>query len=135
MNEILVLVAIRYPLKEQGVRTLKRAIDLAADQRRADLSILHINVIHRNEHVTQRDLKRAVEQEFGPLTNATYYVRDSFLLEEAILQEATQQKAEYVVIGKDTRAWWRRILTHRLNMDIDLEAFLQRHLNTNLIVV
>lgn len=135
MNEPLILVAVSYPLKEQSVRTLQRAIDLADDQGEAALAVLHVNIIHKNEHVTQEALARAVEHEVGPLANATYDVRDAFLLEEAVLYEAVQQKADYVVIGKDTRAWWRRILSHRLGIDVDLEVFLQKHLNATLVVV
>jgi len=135
MDETLILVAVSYPLKEQSVRTLQRAIELADDQGDAALAILHVNIIYKNEHVTQEDLARAVEREVGPVANATYDVRDAFLLEEAVLYEAVQQKADSVVIGKDTRAWWRRILSHRLGIDVDLEVFLQNHLNATLVVV
>lgn len=60
---------------------------------------------------------------------------NAFLLEEAILYEAVQQDADYVVIGKKTKARWRQLLTDRLGIDIDLEAFLQHHLNATLLVV
>lgn len=135
MSEMPILVAIRYPLKEQSVRTLKRAIELAGDQESAKLFILHINAIHHNEHVTKQALANAVERECGPLANATYHVRDAFLPEEAILYESIQQKAEYVVIEEDTRSKWRQILTYRLQLDVDIEAFLRDHLNAHLIVV
>lgn len=135
MSEMPILVAIRYPLKEQSIRTLQRAIELAEDQGNANLSILHINALHHNEHVTKQALANAVEREFGSLANATYHVRDAFLLEEAILYESIQQKAKYVVIEEDTRGKWRQILTHRLQIDVDVEAFLREQLNAHLIVV
>ena len=129
------LIPIRYPFEERSVRTLKRAIELANDHETTHLYILHVNLLHQDEHVKRGDLVRAVEREFGSLANASYHVRNAFLLEEAILYEAVQQDADYVVIGKDTKARWRQILTDRLDIDVDLEAFLQHHLNAKLVVV
>ena len=135
MTEALFMVPLRYPLHERGVGTLQRALDLAAEHENAHLYILHVNLLHKNEHVDREALVRAVERAVGSLDNATYHVRNAFLLEEAILYEAVQQDADYVIIGKDTRARWRQILTHRLDMDIDLETFLRHHLNATLVVV
>ncbi|WP_228546265.1 hypothetical protein [Halegenticoccus tardaugens] len=94
-----------------------------------------MNLLHKGEHVERKDLVRAVEREFGSLPNVSYHARNAFLLEEAILYEAIQQDVDYVIIGKDTKARWRQILSDRLDIDTDLEAFLQRHLNTKLVVV
>lgn len=135
MRETRILVAIRYPLEAESVKTLQRAIELADEQDPAELSILHINALHRKEDVTKQALIHAVEEELGPLENATYNVINAFLIEEAILQEAIQQEAAYVVIGADTRGRWRQILTHRLNIDVDIESFLEHHLNAQLVVV
>lgn len=135
MDETGFLVPIRYPLEAQSVRTLKRAIELAADHADAHLYILHVNLLYQDEHVERGDLVREVEREFGTLANATYHVRNAFLLEEAILYEAVQQDAAYVVIGTDTKARWRQILTDRLDLDVDLETFLQHHLNAKLVIV
>lgn len=135
MSETIILVPVRYPLQEENVRTIKKAIEIAEQQGDAELSILHINVIHENEKVTRDDLVRAVKRKFGRLANATYEVRNSFLLEETILYEAVQQKADYVVIGKDRRARWRQILSFVLGTDVHLERFLEEHLNANLVVV
>lgn len=135
MNETHILAAIRYPVEEHDGRTLQKAIELTEDRKNADLSVLHINALHQNEHVTQQALINAVENEFGPIANATYSVINAFLVEEAILHESIQREAEYVVIGEDTRAQWRQILTHRLQIDVDIEAFLEHHLNAHLVVV
>lgn len=135
MTEVLFMVPLRYPLHERGIGTLRRALELAGEHENAHLYVLHVNLIHEDEHVERRDLARAIEREFGSLDNATYHVRSAFLLEEAILYEAVQQDADYVVIGRDTRARWRQILTDRLDLDTDLETFLQRHLGAKLIVV
>lgn len=135
MSKTTILVPVRYPLEEQNVRTIQKAIEIAEQQDDADLSIIHVNIIHENEQVTREDLVRAIEREFGPLTNARYEVNKSFLLEETILYEAVQQKAEYVVIGTDRRARWRRILSYLLGRNVYLERFLREHLNANLVVV
>ena len=135
MHETGFLVPIRYPLQESSVRTLKRAIELAEGYENAHLYILYVNLLHKGEHVEREELVRAVEREFGSLPNASYHVRNAFLLEESILYEAIQQDVDYVVIGKDTTARWRQILSDRLDIDTDLEVFLQRHLSTKLVVV
>lgn len=135
MNGTTILVPVRYPLKDPSVRTLEKAIEIAEQQGDATLYILHINVMQEDESVTKNDLVDAVEREFGRLANATYEVDDSFFLEEAILDEIVEQKAEYVVIGKDRRARWRRILSRHLRRDIELESFLQEYSKGNLIVV
>lgn len=135
MSETHILVPICYPLKGSSVRTLERAIEIADVRDDAVLSIFHVNTIHESKQVSQEDLARDVEREIGPLANATYDVRDAFLVEEAILYEAIQQKADSVVIGKDTRVRWRRILSHRLGIDADIEKFLRHNFSGNLVVV
>lgn len=57
------------------------------------------------------------------LVNATYEVNNSSFIEEAILNEVVQQKAEYGVIGKDRRARWRRFLSRLLSTGVDVESF------------
>lgn len=130
-----ILVPISYPLNSSSLRTLQRATELARSVNGPHLYILHVNLLHKDENVRRDALRREVEEEVGPLDNTSYHIRDAFLLEEAILYEAVQQNADYVIIGKDTRARWRQVLTTRLDMDVDLQAFLQRHLNAELIVV
>lgn len=135
MTETVFLVPIRYPLTEFSIETVKRAVELAADHENSHLYILHVNLLHRDERATRDDLASAVTREFGPLQNASFHVRSAFLLEEAILYEAVQQDADYVIIGRDTRARWRQILSDRLDIDVDLERFLRDHLNAELVVV
>ena len=129
------MVPLRYPLEAQGSKTLQRAIHLTEEHADAQLYFLHVNLVHQNEHVRKNEFREAIEREIGSQESATYDIQNAFLLEEAILQEAVNQDADYVVIGKDTRSWWRRILTRRLGMDIGLEVFLQKHLGTKLIVI
>lgn len=133
MPETLVLVPIRFPLEEPGVRTLRRAVDLAADHEDAHQYVVHVNLLHRDERVDRDDLETAVTRAFGPLPNASYHVRNGFLHEEAILYEAVQLDADYVVIGRDTRARWRQLLSDRLDIDGDLEGFLREHPGARLV--
>lgn len=131
----IVLVPVRYPLKAPNVATLRRAADLAAQCDEIHLYILHVNLLYNDEDVSRMDLQRAIEQAVGPLPNASYHVRDAFLLEEAILNEACYQNADYVVIGRSLRSRWHQLLATRLGMTVDLETFLKQHLDGNLVVV
>lgn len=94
-----------------------------------------MNLLHRDERVGRDDVGAAVVRTFGPLPNASYHVRNAFLHEEAILYAAVQQDADWVVVWKDTRARWRRLLTDRLDIDGDLEGFRREHLGARLVVV
>ncbi len=113
---------------------MARAIDLADELDDPHLYILHVNVLHEGEAVDRTDLRRAVEEAVDPPSNASCHVRDAYLIEEAILREASQQNADYVVIGKSMRARWRRLLADRLGVGVDLEAFLDNQLNAELVV-
>lgn len=134
MPRTAVLVPIRYPLAASSVQTVSRAIDLAEGFDDAHLFILHVNVLHRGEDVDRTELRRAVEDEVDPPASASCHVRDAFLIEKAILDEATQQDADYVVIGESLRARWRQLLADRLGVGVDLEAFLHHRLNAELVV-
>lgn len=135
MSESLILVSVRCPLRIPGIRVLHRAIELQEQAEGGHLFVLHVNRHHRGERIDREELACAVRKEVGPLDDASYHVRSAFLLEEAILYEAIQQEADYVVIGKTTKARWRRILSSRLGLNLDVESFLRRHLETNLVVV
>lgn len=135
MPEKLVLVPISYPLQSASVGTLRRAVEETDSLEDGHLYVLHVNLLHRSEDVDREDLRRAVERELGPLDNVSYHVRDAFLHEEAILYEAVQNDADYVVIGKDRRARWRQMLSKRLDLGVDLGEFLEEHLHAELIVV
>lgn len=135
VTQTTVLVSIRYPLNVTGVQTIKRAVAHADQFDDAHLFILHVNLLHKGEHVNRTGLRHAVEQEVGSLANVSYHIRDAFLLEEAILNEAYQQDADYVVIGKSRRGRWRRLLSDFLGIDLDLETFLHQQLGAKLLVV
>jgi K+-sensing histidine kinase KdpD len=134
MAQRTVLVPVHYPLKDRTVRALERAADLARE-RDADLSVFHVNLVHHDEDVSPDDLRDAVEAEIGPLSRTSYAVRDSFLLEETLLNEATQPDVTCVVVGKTTRTRWRQLLSQLLSTDVDVEAFLRANIDVEVVAV
>lgn len=135
MSEPTLLVPLSYPLKDHGKRTVRHAIELADRLENAHLYFLHVNLAYKGKTVKKRHLVDAVTREFGTLPNASYHVREAFLLEEAIINEATQQDVSHVIIGKDRKARWRQILAERLDIDVDLAAHLGQHLSAEVVVV
>ncbi|WP_435154559.1 universal stress protein [Haladaptatus sp. DFWS20] len=128
-----VLVPVRYPLSEHSRRTLSEAIRIA-EERDADLTILHVNLYHRGSETTRTDLKRTVEKAFGRLMNARYVVRNGFLVEETILEEVAATRADVVVIGRKQMGRWRRAI-RRLVDDPNIETFLSEKIDCELITV
>ncbi len=129
----LVVVPVRYPLTDHSKKTLSEAIRVA-DEREADLTILHVNLFQHGEHVTRTELKRAVEREFGRVQNARYVVRKGFLVEETILEEIAGEAADIVVIGSKQAGRWRRMV-RKLLSDPDIDSYLREKLDCTVITV
>lgn len=128
-----VVVPVRYPLSTHSKRTLERAVEIA-EERDAELTVLHVN-LHQNSHRTTRsELKRAVERSIGRIPDARYVVRGGFLVEETILDEIAAEHADVVVIGHKQAPRWRRALA-RLTKDPDIEKFLRKRLDCTVITV
>lgn len=127
----LVVVPVRYPLSEHSRRTLATAIEVA-DERDANLSVVHIDLYQSGQRVTQAELKRAVEREFGHLSNARYAVRTGFLVEETILDEVATEGAGVVVIGKKQSSRWRRMI-RRVTDEPDVAHFLRDQLDCEVV--
>ncbi|WP_440005746.1 universal stress protein [Halomicrococcus sp. SG-WS-1] len=128
-----VLVPVRYPLSAHSKRTLASAIDLA-DERDADLTVLHVNLYHRGDDVTRRDLKRGVERASDQFARVRFVVREGFLVEETILEEIVATDADVVVIGRKQVGRWRRTI-RRIIGDPDIEAFLDEKVDCELVTV
>lgn len=128
-----VVVPVRYPLSEHSERTLRTAVRVA-DERTADLTVLHVDLFQNGRKVTRTDLKRAVEESVGELDNARYVVQRGFLVEETILEEVAAEEADVVVIGHKQAGRWRRMISTLTN-DPDIETFLRDHLDSELITV
>jgi nucleotide-binding universal stress UspA family protein len=129
----LVVVPVRYPLSRHSRATLAEAIRIA-DERDADLTILHVDLYQEGREVTRTDLKRAVEAEFGGIDYARYVVRRGFLVEETILDEVAAENADVVVIGSKQVSRWRRTFSRFLD-DPDIDQFLREKLDCDVITV
>ncbi|MFB6068303.1 MAG: universal stress protein [Halobacterium sp.] len=129
----LVVVPVRYPLSRHSKATLSEAIRVA-DERDADLTVLHVDLYQEGQNVTRTDLKRAVEREFGQLSDVRYVVRRGFLVEETILDEVAAERADVVVIGSKQVSRWRRTLNRFLD-DPDVDTFLRRKLDCEVLTV
>lgn len=128
-----VVVPVRYPLSEHSQATLAEAISIA-DEQDASLTILHINLYQDGKQVTRSQLKRAVEEEFGPLSDVRYSVQKGLLVEQSILEEIAGEEADVVVIGKKQVGRWRQMV-RRLTDDPDIDSFLRSRLNCRVVTV
>lgn len=126
-----VIVPVRYPLSEHSRRTLAEAVRIA-EERDAELTVLHVNLYHGGGNVTRMQLKRAVEKALGPVSRARYVIREGFLIEETILDEVVAEGADAVVIGRKQMGRWRRMLRKVLD-DPDIEQYLREKLDCDVI--
>lgn len=129
----LVVVPVRYPLTNHSRATLAEAIRVA-EEREAELTVLHVNLYQDSNGITRTELKRAVESEFGQVPRTRYAVRRGFLVEETILEEVAAEEADVVVIGSKQAGRWRRTLRRFLD-DPDIESFLREKLDCAVVTV
>jgi nucleotide-binding universal stress UspA family protein len=128
-----VVVPVRYPLSKQSKATLAEAIRVA-DEREAELTVLHVDLYQENRGVTRAELRRAVRGEFGPLERTRYVVRRGFLVEETILEEVAAEQADVVVLGSKQASRWRQMLRRFLD-DPDIDTYLRQKLDCTVITV
>ncbi|MFB6137526.1 MAG: universal stress protein [Halobacteriaceae archaeon] len=128
-----VLVPVRYPLSDHSRETLTRALEIA-DERDAELTVLHVDLYQESGRVTRTMLKRAAERVVGRVERARYVVRQGFLVEETILDEVAAEGADVVVIGRKQVSRWRRTV-RRLLGDPDVESLLREQLDCELVLV
>ncbi|AQL41530.1 universal stress protein UspA [Halorientalis sp. IM1011] len=128
-----VVVPVRYPLTEHSTATLRRAVEIALEEA-ASLTVLHINLYHNSRRVSRGELKRAVENTFSDLPDVRYVVRTGMLVEETILEEVADSRADIVVIGRKQASRWRRMI-RRVTDDPDIERFLQEELDAKIVTV
>lgn len=121
-----ILVPIRYPLTDKSARTLAAAGRLAHDLAPADLRVLHVNLFQAGDDTQTEELARAISSTLdGVETSVTTH--RGFLVEEVILEEATQIDADVVVVGANQQATWRQLLSRLLRNDPDVSSFLSEH--------
>lgn len=130
----LVVVPVRYPPSEHSEATLREAVRIA-EERGADLTILHVDLYQNTHGVTRTELKRAVERRLGrELDRARYVVRRGFLVEETILEEIAAEGADVVVIGSKQAGRWRRMI-QKLLSDPDIDSYLREKLDCTVVTV
>jgi nucleotide-binding universal stress UspA family protein len=129
----LVVVPVRFPPSSHSEATLREAARVAED-RDADLTVLHVDLYQNSGGVSRSDLKRAVEQRIGRLDRARYVVRRGFLVEETILEEIVAEGADVVVIGSKQAGRWRRMV-QKLLSDPDIDTYLRDELDCTVITV
>ena len=129
----LVVVPVRYPLSKHSKATLEEAVRIA-DERDADLTVLHVDLFQDNRSVSRVDLKREVESKLGRLDRARYVVRRGFLVEETIMDEVAAEGADAVVIGSKQAGRWRKML-NKLFEAPDVGQYLEDQLDCTVITV
>lgn len=128
-----VVVPVRYPLSRRSKATLRAAVEVA-EERDADLTVLHVDLYQEPGTVRRGDLKRAVEDAVGPIDCARYVVRPGFLVEQTILDEVAAEGADAVVVGHNQVGRLRRTLRKLLD-EPDVEGFLTEHLDCEVVTV
>lgn len=128
-----VLVPVRYPLSEHSTRTLKKAVSIAED-RDAELLVLHVSLYQNGTEITRQELKTAVEAKVGRLTNVRYLVDRAFIVEDQILKEIIAEDADVVVLGHKQLGRWRRAVNNLLD-DPDIAQYLQEQVDTEFVIV
>ncbi|EMA67483.1 UspA domain protein [Halorubrum aidingense JCM 13560] len=129
----LVVVPVRYPPSSHSEATLREAVRIA-EERDADLTILHVDLYQNSGGVSRSSLKREVERRLGRLDRARYVVRRGFLVEETILEEIIAEGADVVVIGSKQAGRWRRMV-QKLLSDPDIDTYLRSELDCTVITV
>ena len=129
----LVVVPVRYPPSAHSESTLREAVRIA-EERDAELTVLHVDLYQDSHNVTRSELKRAVERRIGGIDRARYVVRKGFLVEETILEEVAAEGADVVVIGTQQAGRWRRMF-QKLLADPDIDSYLREKLDCTVITV
>jgi nucleotide-binding universal stress UspA family protein len=129
----LVVVPVRYPVTAHSEATLREGARVA-EERDAELTVLHVDLYQNSGGVSRSDLKRAVESRVGRIDRARFVIRRGFLVEETILEEIVAEDADVVVIGSKQAGRWRRMV-QKLLSDPDIDTYLRDQLDCTVITV
>ena len=129
----LVVVPVRYPVTAHSEATLREGVRVA-EERDAELTVLHVDLYQNSGGVSRSDLKRAVEGRIGRIDRARFVVRRGFLVEETILEEIVAENGDVVVIGSKQAGRWRRMV-QKLLSDPDIDSYLRDQLDCTVITV
>lgn len=125
-DQTTILVPIRYPLTDKSAQTLASAGRLAHNHAPADLRVLHVNLYQTGDNTKTEELTQAISSTLDGV-DASVTTRQGFLVEEVILDEATQIDADVVVVGANQRATWRSLLSRLLRNEPAVGSFLRTH--------
>lgn len=129
-----ILVPIRYPLTTRNTRTLEHARQLADGCDAKQLIVLHIDLLQNGRFTTPEEIHEAITPVM-PDQSVSVYVSRSFLLEEAILEEAETINADVIVLGKSQKSAWRRVLDRVVGTAPDVVPFLRESTTAEIVVV
>lgn len=121
-----ILVPIRYPLTDASSRTLAVAGRLAQERAPADLTVLHVNLMQANGDIQTTELTQAISSVLDDV-EASVITRRGFLVEEVILEEATQLGADVIVIGANRKTTWRQFLSQLIGNEPNVNSFLREN--------
>ncbi|OUJ19010.1 Nucleotide-binding protein UspA family [Methanonatronarchaeum thermophilum] len=133
-----VLAPVRYPILEQGRRTLIKAKEIALENE-AELVILYVNLFQDGDDIKKIELRREVERLIDGYP-AQYIIKEGFLVEEVILDEIVRQNPDLVVLGKNQESKWKRLLKSLIKTEANryfpnVEKYIKDRADTEIIVV
>lgn len=126
------LVPVRYPLNGHSRETLEHAVEMSGED--DHFLVLHVDLYQTKNGVSRRDLRRQVQNSVGDI-DASYVVRQGFVVEESILEEAVTSDVDVVVIGKNRSGKLRRAMRRMVGNDPRIEEFLDRNFEARIEVV
>lgn len=88
--------------------------------------VLHVNLFQTGSQTTTQEIARAITPLLDEFPVAVI-TSSGFLLEEIILEEATQLHVDVIVLGENQRPLWRRALGRLFGSGPDIAAFLEDH--------
>ena len=93
-----------------------------------------VNLYQEGKKADRQELRSAVEREFGGL-DAKYRVRDGFLVEELICEEAVKREADIIVIGSNRQKRWKRFLMRLIGNEPDILSYMRENAEIEIEVV
>jgi nucleotide-binding universal stress UspA family protein len=129
-----ILVPIRYPLTDESTRTLEVACDLAREEPKAELLVLHVDPFQSDEKTRLSDLRRAISTHTDGVSTEVI-TRRGFFVEEVILEEVEARAADVVVVGADRTPRWRRLLRRLLGNDPAIGPYLRTRIGEDTRIV
>ncbi|MFC7009430.1 hypothetical protein [Halalkalicoccus salilacus] len=96
--------------------------------------MLHIDLLQNGRFTTPEEIDEAVTPVMT-VQSVSVYVSRSFLLEEAILEEAETINADVIVLGKSQKSAWRRVLDRVVGTAPDVVPFLREFTAAEIVVV